>query len=156
GLTAVAAHVGEDFEQRSHADVVAVAGDPVADLAGAFDVLLERLNADEFSNLRVTEHRHGVPLLTGAARRFNHSLRLVDRAARRLAGAGNIHVVVPNQTSVACSNLPWPWADVFGSGTSCPHPAIPPVALASSDWANFSSDRRILLLHLVAARKQNP
>ena len=51
GLPAVTRHIGEDLEQGSHPHVVAVAGDAEADATGPFDVVLERLDADEFPNL---------------------------------------------------------------------------------------------------------
>ena len=50
--------VSEDLEEAAHADVVAVRGDAVADPAGAFGVLLERLDADEFADLGITKNPH--------------------------------------------------------------------------------------------------
>src|SRR5690606_33230560 len=61
--------VREDLEDRPDADVVAVAGDAVADLARTLDVFFERLNADQFSDLSVGQNAHG------------HSRRGGDRAA---------------------------------------------------------------------------
>ena len=51
-------HVREDLEDRAYAQVVAVAGNAKADLAGAFRVVLERLDADELTDLSVAEDSH--------------------------------------------------------------------------------------------------
>src|SRR5580704_9006446 len=51
-------HVGEDFENRTDAQVVPVAGDTIADLAWPLDVFLERFDTDQLANLAVTKNSH--------------------------------------------------------------------------------------------------
>ena len=50
----------EDLEDRADADVIAVARDAIAHLAGALDVFFERLDADQFADLRVTKNAHEI------------------------------------------------------------------------------------------------
>ncbi len=50
--------IGEYLEAGADTDVVAVAGESEGDSSGSFDVLLERLDADEFAYLRITKDGH--------------------------------------------------------------------------------------------------
>src|SRR6185437_17055441 len=62
GIDDCAVDVGEDLKDRADADVVSVAGNAEADLAGALEVFLEGLDADQFTDLGVAKDSHGSPV----------------------------------------------------------------------------------------------
>lgn len=55
-LTAMGCHVGEYFENVAHTHVIAIAGNAIRNLPLALDVLGERVDGQQFSNLSVTKY----------------------------------------------------------------------------------------------------
>jgi hypothetical protein len=53
--------VGEDLEDRAHADVIAVAGNTITDLTGPLEAVLKGFDANQLANLGVTQNGHGRP-----------------------------------------------------------------------------------------------
>src|SRR6185437_4281589 len=53
-----AGDIGEDLEDRPDAHIVSVRGDAVADPPGTLHILFERLNADQFADLTITQDAH--------------------------------------------------------------------------------------------------
>src|SRR5207248_2375996 len=68
--------VGEYLEDAADAQVIAIAGDAIADLARPLGVFLEGFNPDEFTDLRITKHAHTAPAQVKGLRRPDDGLAI--------------------------------------------------------------------------------